>query len=65
MICFMQGCFYSVYIVLAIGQLPIGFSTNNIMFVATVDHAMNCPTLLHNELREFTAAVLIKVCIVM
>ena len=33
----------------------------------TVDHAMNCgsggfPTLLHNELRDFTAAALSEVC---
>jgi len=50
------------------GWLPSGLATNCVCSQGfSVDHAMNCPrggfpTLHHNELRDFTAAVLIEVC---
>ena len=50
------------------GWLPSGLPTKCVCGHGfTVDHAMNCssggfPTLRHNELRDFTAAVLSEVC---
>jgi len=53
---------------LCYGWLPSGLSTNCVCGQGfSVEHAMNCPrggfpTLLHNELRDFSAAVLTEVC---
>ena len=63
-----RGIVYFCSLASTLGWLPSGLPTQCVCGQGfSVDHSMNCPTggyptLRHNELRDFTAAILSEVC---